>query len=78
MLICPFLRVKIKPFSLSSYFSITWSGICCSNGGSKISLYLDTIRTETKYTIANAKNCACLASSFNKKVYIYLFLCFNL
>lgn len=33
-------------------------------GGSNISLYLDTISTEIKYTIAKAKNWACFVSSY--------------
>lgn len=36
--------------------------------GSRMSRYLETIRTEMKYTTANARNCACLLSSCRKGV----------
>ena len=35
--------------------------------GSRMSRYLDTMRTEMKYTTARARNCACLLSSWNKQ-----------
>jgi len=33
------------------------------DGGSRMSRYRDTISTETKYTIASDRNCACFVSS---------------
>ena len=35
----------------------------CVPGGSRMSRYLDTIRTEMKYNSAKERNCACLVSS---------------
>jgi hypothetical protein len=47
------------------------------NGGSKISLYLDTINTEMKYTIARDRNCACLVSSYEKMLISFNIFLFN-
>lgn len=38
-------------------------GVADRLGGSRMSLYLDTISTELKYTMASARNCACFVSS---------------
>lgn len=38
-------------------------GVADRLGGSRMSLYLDTISTELKYTMARARNCACFVSS---------------
>lgn len=46
-------------------------GVAARLGGSKISLYLDTIKTEVKYTMARARNCACFVSSYKQKHSIY-------
>lgn len=46
-------------------------GVAARLGGSKISLYLDTINTEVKYTMARARNCACFVSSYKQKHSIY-------
>jgi hypothetical protein len=37
-------------------------------GGSKISLYFDTMSTEIKYTIAKDKNWACFVSSCKHQI----------
>lgn len=42
-------------------------GVAARLGGSKMSLYLDTINTEVKYTMARARNCACFVSSYKQK-----------
>lgn len=44
-----------------------WS--CSSGGGSRMSRYLDTIRTEMKYTMASERNWACLVSSWNMRFF---------
>lgn len=38
-------------------------GALVITGGSNISRYFDTIKTDIKYTIARDKNCACFVSS---------------
>ena len=52
-------------------FLLALVGVCAGLGGSKISRYFDTIRTDVKYTMARARNWACFVSSCKKIIFSF-------